>query len=352
MYTAQNGSDLLLGSRPSFSEEQKTRQHQRLSAATSLPSSATRSPTAALCCNQRRRSSVDDYDVAVGCSCSPSPASSLGRRSGNDERGERSTTMPARYKTELCRTYAEHGACRYGDKCQFAHGRDELRAVARHPKYKTDLCRTYHTIGLCPYGPRCHFIHNEDDVGRLVTPPPPPQLAVEQRRNDADLAARELELRLALQSLYERERPTSQSSLMASSSYRQLNTNSAVTVAAPAARQCDVPLMDRRQSLPATPKSVQSSMRPVFSSMGVSSPPPLVAGALDSVGNSPSPASSSAADDDDGPPAPSPTTTGGDSAEDARRQLVDVTAASHDRLTALLILAAKLQLLWGSVVTH
>ena len=68
-----------------------------------------------------------------------------------------------RYKTELCRPYEEHGTCKYGDKCQFAHGRAELRPVVRHPKYKTDLCKTYHTTGLCPYGPRCHFIHNDDE---------------------------------------------------------------------------------------------------------------------------------------------------------------------------------------------
>ena len=68
-----------------------------------------------------------------------------------------------RYKTELCRPFEENGTCKYGDKCQFAHGRAELRPVVRHPKYKTDLCKTYHTTGLCPYGPRCHFIHNDDE---------------------------------------------------------------------------------------------------------------------------------------------------------------------------------------------
>lgn len=69
-----------------------------------------------------------------------------------------------RYKTELCRPFAEFGTCKYGDKCQFAHGRHELRSVTRHPKYKTDLCRTYHTVGFCPYGPRCHFIHNLEEA--------------------------------------------------------------------------------------------------------------------------------------------------------------------------------------------
>jgi len=70
---------------------------------------------------------------------------------------------PARYKTELCRQFEEHGSCRYGDKCQFAHGDSELRTLARHPKYKTEMCRTFHTTGFCPYGLRCHFIHNDDE---------------------------------------------------------------------------------------------------------------------------------------------------------------------------------------------
>lgn len=69
----------------------------------------------------------------------------------------------SRYKTELCRPFEEMGHCKYGDKCQFAHGSHELRTLNRHPKYKTELCRTYHTIGFCPYGPRCHFVHNDED---------------------------------------------------------------------------------------------------------------------------------------------------------------------------------------------
>lgn len=84
----------------------------------------------------------------------------------------------SRYKTELCRPYEENGTCKYGDKCQFAHGAHELRTLARHPKYKTELCRTFHTTGFCPYGPRCHFIHNADESRKSVSsssssPPPP-----------------------------------------------------------------------------------------------------------------------------------------------------------------------------------
>ncbi|XP_032071532.1 mRNA decay activator protein ZFP36L2 [Thamnophis elegans] len=92
-----------------------------------------------------------------------------------------------RYKTELCRPFEESGSCKYGEKCQFAHGFHELRSLTRHPKYKTELCRTFHTIGFCPYGPRCHFIHNADErrpapangsanppAAQQQPPPPPP----------------------------------------------------------------------------------------------------------------------------------------------------------------------------------
>ncbi|XP_068601696.1 mRNA decay activator protein ZFP36L1-like [Brachionichthys hirsutus] len=82
--------------------------------------------------------------------------------------------ISTRYKTELCRTFEESGTCKYGTKCQFAHGLDELRGLSRHPKYKTEPCRTFHTIGFCPYGARCHFIHNADEIAN-GNPAAPPQ---------------------------------------------------------------------------------------------------------------------------------------------------------------------------------
>jgi len=71
--------------------------------------------------------------------------------------------MSSRYKTELCRSFAEVGTCKYGDKCQFAHGGHELRIITRHPKFKTENCKSFHSTGFCPYGPRCHFIHNSEE---------------------------------------------------------------------------------------------------------------------------------------------------------------------------------------------
>ena len=84
-----------------------------------------------------------------------------------------------RYKTELCRPYQEYGFCKYGEKCQFAHGEQDLRVMPRHPKYKTDLCRTYHSTGFCPYGPRCHFIHNMEEA-RQALPETPPRSPVKK----------------------------------------------------------------------------------------------------------------------------------------------------------------------------
>ena len=30
------------------------------------------------------------------------------------------------YKREICKNWADHNFCRFGDKCQYAHGNDEL----------------------------------------------------------------------------------------------------------------------------------------------------------------------------------------------------------------------------------
>ncbi|TFK57499.1 hypothetical protein OE88DRAFT_1619402 [Heliocybe sulcata] len=91
------------------------------------------------------------------------------------------------YKTELCRSWEEKGTCRYGTKCQFAHGEDEVRKVPRHPKYKTEICRTFWVSGSCPYGKRCCFIHTELPTG-APTPegPPPPANGGGRDRSNSD----------------------------------------------------------------------------------------------------------------------------------------------------------------------
>ena len=55
------------------------------------------------------------------------------------------------YKTELCRSWEEKGTCRYGTKCQFAHGEEELRKVARHPKVRSSFLNWVSTYVLNRY---------------------------------------------------------------------------------------------------------------------------------------------------------------------------------------------------------
>lgn len=69
---------------------------------------------------------------------SPSPQSASGPSSGGPSANNRKLGL---YKTELCRSWEEKGTCRYGPKCQFAHGEDEVRRVARHPKVRRVLMR-------------------------------------------------------------------------------------------------------------------------------------------------------------------------------------------------------------------
>ena len=73
------------------------------------------------------------------------------------------------YKRELCKNWAETNFCRFGDKCQYAHGPEELsedhhlylQEQAKQPndKYKSQNCRAFYREKLCMYGKRCHFRH-------------------------------------------------------------------------------------------------------------------------------------------------------------------------------------------------
>lgn len=94
-------------------------------------------------------------------------------------RSEVGTGGNPRFKTEFCRNFREKGFCVYGEQCQFAHGRNELRPdIVKHSKYKTKMCSKFWINGYCAYGPRCNFIHIDEDgapfpnrAGGLRPPP-------------------------------------------------------------------------------------------------------------------------------------------------------------------------------------
>ena len=65
-----------------------------------------------------------------------------------------------KYKTELCKYYSINGTCKYGDKCAYAHGVENLRSkVTNTTAYRTKKCTQFFEQGYCPYGNRCQFAH-------------------------------------------------------------------------------------------------------------------------------------------------------------------------------------------------
>lgn len=63
----------------------------------------------------------------------------------------------------MCKNWIEQGFCRYGTKCQFAHGNVEVvvKQEPVHDKYKSKMCKQFHEKAFCPYGKRCQFRHEE-----------------------------------------------------------------------------------------------------------------------------------------------------------------------------------------------
>ena len=89
----------------------------------------------------------------------PHPPSSPLHRSPTAACAEGEQETRVKYKTELCRNWELASACEYGDRCQFAHGARELRALFRNVRYKTVFCRNFHAAeNFCAYGMHCAFI--------------------------------------------------------------------------------------------------------------------------------------------------------------------------------------------------
>ena len=85
-----------------------------------------------------------------------------------------------RYKTSLCKKFSSGQICPYGDKCQFAHGTQELRSfhgqnqnmnTALNNKsqnnflnYKIVKCKNWEKDRTCKYGAHCTFAHGDADL--------------------------------------------------------------------------------------------------------------------------------------------------------------------------------------------
>ena len=87
-----------------------------------------------------------------------------------------------RYKTVLCKKFMVSQSCPYGDKCQFAHGEQELRPFnGQAPNmmytmgmgsknqnnmlnYKIVKCKNWEKDKTCKYGIHCTYAHGEEEL--------------------------------------------------------------------------------------------------------------------------------------------------------------------------------------------
>ena len=80
----------------------------------------------------------------------------------------------------MCKHFDSPQGCSYGDKCQFAHGRNELRfpndnnmpsfsnKINNNQKnslnYKIAKCKNWEQDGTCKYGIHCTFAHGNNEL--------------------------------------------------------------------------------------------------------------------------------------------------------------------------------------------
>lgn len=83
-----------------------------------------------------------------------SPASTSGSDSDEEMFSKHGNSLTnKKLKNELCRNFLNVGYCKYSQRCQFAHGIEELRqSQSTNIKYKTKYCQSYFVKGCCIYG--------------------------------------------------------------------------------------------------------------------------------------------------------------------------------------------------------
>ena len=93
----------------------------------------------------------------------------------SQKNGSPSSNFPPKgftYRTELCKNYEMTGTCKYGNKCDYAHGLHDLRQKDQVNHYfRLKNCKSFFANGYCPYGVRCQFSHsiyNKMDMNTFV----------------------------------------------------------------------------------------------------------------------------------------------------------------------------------------
>lgn len=97
------------------------------------------------------------------------PRNMSGKRSQASSCTITSEDTKLKYKTEMCRNFESTGHCKFGNKCSFAHGKDEVlnkRHINLH--YKSKRCNKFFDNGFCEYGSRCQYLHKEDSFSHIL----------------------------------------------------------------------------------------------------------------------------------------------------------------------------------------
>jgi hypothetical protein len=119
---------------------------------------------------------ASDLTVPWPQSSSLASASRPSTRRQPEEESERPAQL---YKTRMCKNFEQAGTCKFGDKCNFAHGKEDLRrgsggpapsnrgggggAAGANGGYKKKLCERF-ASGSCLYADKCTFAHGADDI--------------------------------------------------------------------------------------------------------------------------------------------------------------------------------------------
>ncbi|XWS68332.1 hypothetical protein CRYUN_Cryun04dG0081200 [Craigia yunnanensis] len=76
------------------------------------------------------------------------------------------------YKSEICRTWEEFGHCRYGSKCQFSHGKGEVRPTSFpfRSKSEAQMYKSYASALSCTYGSISRPLHQVSETAVNIAP--------------------------------------------------------------------------------------------------------------------------------------------------------------------------------------